>query len=49
MFPSFLNPTGVAIGAGEVRVLGIDVDKIVSFRIHLLEFFTAALCENEMA
>ena len=48
IFPSFLNPAGVAFGAGEIGVLGIDVHEIVAFRIHLLELFAAALRENEV-
>jgi len=45
----FLQPAGVAIGAGEIGVLRVDVDEIVTLRIHLVEGFSVALRENEMA
>ena len=44
----FLNPAGVAIGAGEFGVLGIDVHEVMSFRIYLLEFFAPALGKNQV-
>jgi len=45
----FLNSAGMALGAGKLGILRIDVHEIVTFRIHLIKFFAAALGENEMA
>src|SRR5450432_113450 len=46
--PSFLQPAGVTLGAGEIGILRIDVHEIVAFWIHLVECFATALRENEM-
>ena len=39
----------MAIGAGEVVILRVDVHEIVALGIHLIEFLAAALGKNEMA
>jgi hypothetical protein len=38
----------VAIGAGKIRILGIDVHEVVAFCIHLLELIAIALRKNEV-
>ena len=44
----FLRSAGVAINARKLRILGVDVNEIVTFGIDLFKCFAAALGGNEM-
>ena len=45
----FLNAAGVTIGAGEVGILSIDVDEIVAHSADLVQIFSTALGQDEVA
>jgi hypothetical protein len=34
-----LDPAGVALGAGEIGVLGIDVEEVVPLEVYFVELF----------
>ena len=48
-FAAFLQPAGVALGTGELGILRIDAHEIVTFRIHLIEFFAADRADSGRA
>jgi len=45
---SFLHPTSVALGAGEVGELRVHVDEVVAVGVELLELIAASLREDDV-
>ena len=46
--PLLLHAPGVTIGAGEIRVFGIDVKEIVALEIYLLKLLAISLRKNQV-
>src|SRR6478752_1058338 len=45
----FLHSASMTIGAGEIRVFGVDVKEVMALEIYLLELFAVALREDQVA